>query len=118
MRRKSFIERTKSSLLSGFYAVIILALIARYGPIYGYRIMKMIGEKSSGFFNPSESTIYTILGAMEKEGIIESFWALAGEKVPRKYYKLSDEGKEVLSELVEHVDRFLKALNDILKGEE
>ena len=81
MRRRRFVERTKNSLMSGFYGVIILALIDRFGPIYGYKIMKFMNEHSSGFFNPSESTIYTLLGHLEKEGLVRSFWALTGEGI-------------------------------------
>ena len=115
MRKRKFIERMKNSLLGGFYAVMMLILTEKSGPIYGYKLMKMLHEKSSGFFNPSESTIYTILKNLEREGIVRSFWALAGEQIPRKYYELSDEGKKVLRELMDYVEKFFEALEKIIK---
>jgi len=117
LRRRRFVERTKNSLMSGFYGVIILALIDRFGPIYGYKIMKFMNEHSSGFFNPSESTIYTLLGHLEKEGLVRSFWALTGEGIPRKYYELSEKGREALEDLLGYVRSLFKALGDILGGD-
>ncbi|MGZ8298269.1 MAG: PadR family transcriptional regulator, partial [Allosphingosinicella sp.] len=48
----------------------------------------------------SDGTLYPLLTRLEREGKLEARWAMADDaKVPRKYYRLSDEGEALIGEM-------------------
>ena len=110
------VSRLKSTLLSGFYLVAILLTVKRFGPIYGYRIRKLLMGLSGGVFSPSESTVYTLLHSLEKKNMVESYWGLVGGGVPRRFYRLTERGDGVLVEILKLVDSIFEALNNIRGG--
>lgn len=67
---------------------------------YGYQIISELKEKSNGYFVLKEGTLYPILYRLEDDAFVESKWNEAkGKKVPRKYYAITENGKQALSEL-------------------
>ena len=64
-----------------------------------------------------EGTLYPMLHALEKEGAVESYWYDTDEGRRRKYYKLTDTGKEMLESKQKEWNVFKKAMNSII-GEE
>jgi len=116
MFRRKFYRKIKKELSAGFYAVIIMMILSKYGACYGYKILKIIQELSQGFLKPSESTIYELLHSLQKEGVVKSYWAEVSGGVPRKYYELTEEGRKCLSEILCLVEDFLKAFERI-RGE-
>ncbi|OMP66017.1 PadR family transcriptional regulator [Domibacillus epiphyticus] len=74
---------------------------------HGYAIMQDVEEISRGDVTMGPGTLYGALSKLEKQGIIAK--TDVGEADRRKYYKLTDKGKEVLqleylrlTSLVEH----------------
>ncbi|RLE93007.1 MAG: PadR family transcriptional regulator [Thermoprotei archaeon] len=116
MFRGKFYRKIKKELSAGFYTVIIMLILSRYGACYGYKVIKIIRELSQGFLNPSESTVYELLHSLQKEGLVKSYWAEVAGGVPRKYYELTEEGKKRLNEVLSLVEDFLKVFEKI-KGE-
>ena len=116
MFRRGLYRKIKKELVTGFYTVIIMMILNKYGACYGYRIVKVIRELSQGFFNPSESTVYELLHALQKEGIVKSYWAEAAGGVPRKYYELTEKGRKYLNEVLDLVEDFLRTFERI-RGE-
>ena len=113
---EKFIRNVKKSLLTGFYGVLILLLIKKYGPLHGYGLLKLFKEKIGVAMSPSESTIYTILKNYSKSGLLSSFWGLTSENVPRKYYEITVSGQKTLTELVNFIDSLIETFYD-LKGD-
>jgi DNA-binding PadR family transcriptional regulator len=74
---------------------IILGIL-RQGNSYGYLIIKKIKEISGGNINYSDGMLYPVLHRLEKEGLISSQWVMEGDTKPRKYYAITDQGKEAL----------------------
>ena len=73
---------------------IILGIL-RQGNSYGYLIIKKIKELSAGKMTYSDGMLYPVLHRLEKEGLIRSYWAMENAK-PRKYYEITEEGKQAL----------------------
>jgi PadR family transcriptional regulator, regulatory protein PadR len=74
--------------LSHTAALILVAIHA--GAIYGFSIMEMTGLPSG--------TVYPALRRLERDSLIRSNWeqasvATAEQRPPRKYYKLTRDGK-------------------------
>lgn len=84
---------------------------------YGYEILQVLDEKSQGIFKMKEGTLYPILYRLEDGKYIESYWINNNEKrgKPRKYYKITSEGRTTLKEDIEEWKIFVKSVNQILK---
>jgi DNA-binding PadR family transcriptional regulator len=74
---------------------IILGIL-RHGNSYGYLIIKKIKEISGGKMNYSDGMLYPVLHRLEKEGLIRSNWTMEGDAKPRKYYEITEQGKDAL----------------------
>lgn len=58
-----------------------------------------------------EGTIYPLLSRLQKDGLLEHEWIESKFGAPRKYYKTTEYGKEVL----EKVTKNITSLNSTLK---
>jgi PadR family transcriptional regulator PadR len=81
-----------SALKLSHTAAMILQAIGG-GYIYGYGVMEITGLPSG--------TVYPATRRLERDGLIRSHWeaqsvADAGQRPPRKYYKLTSSGKATL----------------------
>ena len=84
---------------------------------YGYQIISELKEKSNGRFALKEGTLYPILYRLEDDAFVESKWSEAkGKKVPRKYYEITEKGKEALSKLEQLWQEISGGVEIILKG--
>lgn len=72
--------------------VLTLAVLSQLQePRYGYALVQTLEEKKAAI---EAGTLYPLLRRLEKQGLLKSEWDTS-ESRPRKYYVLSDMGKEV-----------------------
>ena len=90
---------------------IILGIL-KQGNSYGYLIIKKIKELSGGKMEYSDGMLYPVLHRLEKEGLIKSNWTMDGSTRPRKYYEITELGKQ---ELVEEQTQW-KEVNAVLNS--
>nr|WP_295972676.1 PadR family transcriptional regulator [uncultured Bacillus sp.] len=83
-------------------------------PQYGYSMAQRMEQ--SGIVM-EQSTLYPLLRRLEKQELVTSHWDTT-ESRPRKYYVLSDFGKEIFLELKGEWERMSRELNHLLKGVE
>jgi DNA-binding PadR family transcriptional regulator len=62
--------------------------------MHGYQLITKIRKGFGVSFGAS--TMYPLLGLLEKKGYVKSAWNMDSER-PRKVYSLTNEGKNVLS---------------------
>ena len=74
---------------------IILGIL-KQGSSYGYLIIKKIKELSGGKLEWYDGMLYPVLHRLEKEGLIQSTWNVSDDSRPRKYYEITELGKEAL----------------------
>lgn len=74
---------------------IILGVL-KQGKSYGYLIIKKIKELSGGNMEWSDGMLYPVLHRLEKEKLIKSEWMISDDSRPRKYYEITELGKEAL----------------------
>ncbi len=77
---------------------------------YGYQIIKDV----SNYVAISESTLYPILRRMEEAGNVTSYTDEYNNRL-RKYFHLSDKGREYLNLFRRDKDQIIKVL-DFIKG--
>ena len=80
----------------GFLELSILNDI-RNRRMYGYEIERKF-RKSFGLFI-SEGTIYIILRRFKRNGLVETTQTKSPDGPKRKYYQLTDSGRETLSQM-------------------
>ncbi|AHI55239.1 PadR family transcriptional regulator [Listeria ivanovii] len=86
--------RGLTELLKGSLEGMILERISR-GETYGYEITKYLNDL--GFDEIVEGTVYTILLRIEKKGLVEVEKKKSELGPARKFYTLSESGKEELA---------------------
>lgn len=75
---------------------VVLACLATLGrPHYGYALLETL-EKAG--FSVDGNTLYPLLRRLEKQGLLTSEWNTE-EARPRKFYKVSPGGEELLGQL-------------------
>ena len=66
---------------------------------YGYNIVNRFNERCVAGMDIKEGTLYPILHRLEEDGAIASEWVMTSENgKPKKFYKITEEGKLLLEE--------------------
>jgi len=76
---------------------LVLAILAE-GDSYGYAILKRVRELSGGELEWTDGMLYPVLHRLERSGLIESRWESAESGRRRKYYRLTEAGREQLAD--------------------
>lgn len=63
---------------------------------YGYDILNYIYTKTQGHYEMKQSSIYSVLKRLEKQGYIKSYLGDESKGGQRRYYSLTDEGRAFL----------------------
>jgi len=66
------------------------------GENYGYQIIQKVKELSGGKLEWSDGMLYPVLHRLEKDGFIRSKWKMSNGGRLRKYYMLTEKGREEL----------------------
>jgi PadR family transcriptional regulator len=98
-------------LRRGVLQIAALALMRQ--PTYGYQLLKDLDERGLA---TEEGTLYPILRRLEKQALIRGEWVTAGAR-PRKYYRITKEGRETLGALFETWRTIHGALADLAAEE-
>src|SRR5271157_2724311 len=86
-------KEVQTKLTKGLLDMIILQYLDQES-MHGYQLIIKIRKSYGVYFGPS--TIYPLLGLLEKKGYVKSAWKMDAER-PRKVFNLTNEGKNVLS---------------------
>ena len=86
--------RISTDLIRGHTDTIILNIL-RQGDSYGYEIYKKIIKLSGNRYELKEATLYTAFRRLEQDEYIVSYWGDESQGGRRKYYRLTDKGREL-----------------------
>lgn len=86
-------NKITSDLLRGHTDTMILHLLTE-GDRYGYEIVKLIAERSGGAYELKEVTMYSSLRRMESEGQVEWYWGGESQGGRRKYFRITEKGRQ------------------------
>jgi len=90
------IERWIPQFKKGLLEFIIL-LKLKDGAIYGYQLAVEIKKITS--IDMAEGTLYPLLNRLNRDGLVETEWLTTETGNPRKYYKITVFGTEVLGKM-------------------
>ncbi len=104
---EKYAEQLATQLRKGFLAYCVLKVCAQESK-YTSDIITRLREAELVVV---EGTIYPLLSRLQKDGLLIHEWQESEQGPPRKYYKTTEYGSEV----VQHVGRKISALNTTLK---
>lgn len=89
------VDNAKSQMRKGMLEYCIMLLL-KERPHYSSDIIQRLKDAD---LLVVEGTLYPLLSRLKKDGILAYEWQESTQGPPRKYYVLSEEGKEVLKAL-------------------
>jgi PadR family transcriptional regulator PadR len=104
-----------SDLLRGNTDSLLLFLINEHGQTYGYRLIKEIEERSRGYFRFKEGTVYPALRKLENDGLVQGEWKKLPNGQERRYYAITDQGKQLLQQKLAMWASFSSAMALVMK---
>src|SRR5215470_1983197 len=96
--------RVGRMLATGDLRLIALALIAEQ-PRHGYEIIKVLEEKTAGWYSPSPGIVYPTLTYLEETGYVT-----AQAEGAKKLYTITERGRTYLEQNRDFVDAVLARL--------
>jgi len=105
-------DRWEAQLRKGAVEMAALASLWQ-GRLYGLEIIRFLESQSQ--LALAEGTIYPILNRLKSEGLLTSEWVEAEAGHPRKYYSLTDAGRQRLRQMAEAWVSFSQGLSQLLE---
>ncbi len=94
--------------------VLVLAVLSQMDTArYGYNLIQRLAERG---LDVEEGTLYPLLRRLEKQGLLQSEWDTT-ESRPRKYYRISPQGRKVLAALMVEWDEMVRVMHKLVYGE-
>jgi PadR family transcriptional regulator PadR len=100
-----------SQLRRGVIEFCVLALLVDRER-YGFELVRTLGE-TEGLGVP-EGTVYPLLSRLRTEGLVTTRWDESPSGPPRRYYAVSEQGREALSTFEGEWRRFSAAVDGLL----
>ena len=103
------IENTQVQMRKGILEYCILHIISR-GEVYA---SDMLEELTSAKIMVVEGTLYPLLTRLRKAGLVDYQWVESTSGPPRKYYTLTQAGKDFLTQLKTTWEQLVQSTNHI-----
>jgi len=102
----------RDQMRKGSTDFLILSLLMKR-PMYGYEISQQLARISGGYFEMKEGLLYPALHRMQLKGWLTTEWqSVDGRR--RKYYALTNPGREALNEQESEWRIFLEQLSGLM----
>lgn len=84
-------------LVAAMATPLVLAILVE-GRSYGYAILKRVRELSAGDLEWTDGMLYPLLHRLDRLGYVSTEWGESDEGRRRKYYEITDRGREQLAD--------------------
>lgn len=101
-----------TQMRKGALEYCVLALLTDR-PRYGFELVQELG-RVDGMLT-TDGTIYPLLSRLRSDGLIDTEWRESPTGPPRKYYRLTTEGRRALGAFREEWATFRTAVETILR---
>jgi PadR family transcriptional regulator PadR len=110
-----FVSNWMTQARKGLLELGILRVV-RSGRVYGYDIVRTLRAVDALVI--SEGTVYPILSRFKREGLVTHSIEESQEGPPRKYYTLTDRGRELLEQMDSHWDKVKRGVDSLGNGDQ
>jgi PadR family transcriptional regulator, regulatory protein PadR len=113
------IKKFQKELNTGTTALVLLGILDRAAaPMYGYQIARIIESGSDEMPFMKQGALYPVLRALESSGLLESEVEPSVSGPPRRYYKITETGRDTLEKWKEIWTRTKVLVDTVLRREE
>ena len=110
------VRKFQKELSAGIVSLALLALLARADkPLYGYQIAKELEGFGEGL-PVKQGTLYPVLRSLEAGGLLSSEVEPSVAGPPRRYYSVTEAGRQALVFWQQSWDRTREFVDAVLEG--
>ena len=106
--KEEFLKNWDTQLKKGVLPLYVLQILQEK-ECYGYELIQEL--KLSKQMEVTDGTIYPLLIRLMKENLLTHKWVEQTSGIPRKYYKLTQEGIESLKEMKVMISNIILKIN-------
>lgn len=103
-------EEMNIQFKKGILEICVLVLLNKQDH-YGYELVRKISDN----IEISEGSMYPLLRRLTKEGYFTTYFQESTSGPARKYYALTDKGRDYLKEQLQEWEEFSGAVNQLIK---
>jgi PadR family transcriptional regulator PadR len=109
-------KKFQKELNSGTAALVLLSILSHADePMYGYRIAKFMEVDDENVPMMKQGALYPVLRSLEGSGLLESHVDPSVSGPPRRYYKITESGLEILKSWIQIWGQTKSFVDGILK---
>src|SRR5690242_11391491 len=109
---ETFASQSETQMRKGMLVYCVLLLL-KDGKVYTSEIIRSLRQAE---LIVVEGTLYPLLNRLAKDNLLAYEWQESEQGPPRKYYWLTDDGKQLLAELKTTYHRLHASINTLEKG--
>jgi PadR family transcriptional regulator PadR len=110
-------KKFQKEMNAGIASLVLLSVMGQADePMYGYQVAKLLDDNSQETPMMKQGALYPVLRSLEKSGLLESKVEPSISGPPRRYYTITDIGRETLTLWEEIWGQTKNFVEHILKG--
>lgn len=111
------LKKFQKEMSAGSVSLVLLAVLAQATePMYGYLIAKRFDSAGEGVLAGKQSALYPVLRNLSAAGLLDSEVEPSISGPPRRYYRITDLGRQVLAQWIESWRTTRDFVDDVLQG--
>ena len=111
------IKKFQKELNGGTASLVLLGVMGKAeSPMYGYQIAKLIESRTKDVDIMKQGALYPVLRSLEGAGLLESEVEPSVTGPPRRYYRITDPGRQALVKWTEIWEQTRELVEAVLKG--
>ena len=114
---ESLLRKFQKELSAGTVSLALLGVLAvTPEPMYCYQIAKRLEQVGEGVLAGKQSALYPVLRNLEGAGLLESFIEPSDSGPPRRYYRITAVGRDVLAAWADAWRATRDSVDSVLQG--
>jgi len=110
-------RKFQKELNAGAVALVLLSVLDQSQvPLYGYQIAKLLEKHGDKISVVKQGSLYPVLRSLEKGGLLDSNVEPSVTGPPRRYYRITPNGREILAQWVAIWQQNTSFVEAILEG--
>lgn len=110
-------KKFQKEMNAGIASLVLLSVMDQADePMYGYQVAKLLDDNSQETPMMKQGALYPVLRSLEKSGLLKSKVEPSISGPPRRYYTITDIGRETLTLWEEIWGQTKNFVENILKG--
>jgi len=110
-------RKFQKELSAGTVSLVLLSVLGQAAePMYGYQIAKRLERGGEGLLSGKQSALYPVLRNLDAAGLLASEVEPSVAGPPRRYYRITPFGREVLGAWVADWTATRHLVDNLLQG--